>query len=185
MRKIVAGLYVSLDGVTESPENWTFPYFNDEVAQAIGSQMAGSDAMLLGRRTYEEFAAYWPGSDAPFADAINGTPKYVVSTTLDSVGWQNSTLLRGGLAEGLAGLRQGPGKDISITGSVTLVRSLLGMGLVDELRLLLYPVVVGSGRRLFDHAGDQVALKLLDSRTFGTGVVSLTYEPAGDRREAP
>ena len=131
------GLFVSLDGVTE-PEGWTFPYFDDELAQAIGAQMATSDAILLGRRTHEEFAAYWPDADALFADYINETPKYVVSTTLTSVGWRNSTLLRD-LVGSVAALKREPGRDISITGSVTLVRTLLGVGLVDELRLPLYP----------------------------------------------
>lgn len=184
MRKIVAGLFVSLDGVTEAPEGWTFPYFDDEVGQAIGAQMAASDAMLLGRRTYEEFARYWPDADAPFAGYMNETPKYVASTTLRSVDWRNSTLLRGDLAGAVAALKREPGKDISITGSVTLVRTLLGGGLVDELRLLLYPIVVGRGKRLIEGDSDQVPMKLLDSRTFGTGVVSLTYEAVGGGREA-
>lgn len=184
MRKIVAGLFVSLDGVTESPEGWTFPYFDDELGQAIGAQMATSDAMLLGRRTYEEFATYWPDADAPFADYMNETPKYVVSTTLTSVGWRNSTLLPGDVVGSVAALKREPGRDISITGSVTLVRTLLGVGLVDELRLLLYPIVVGRGKRLFEGASDQIAMKLVDSKTFGTGVISMTYEPAGTGREA-
>jgi dihydrofolate reductase len=182
MRKIVAGLYVSLDGVTESPEKWTFPYFNDEVGQVIASQMAEADAGLLGRRTYQEFAAYWPdktAEDNPVADYINNMPKFVISTTLQSVEWRNSTLITGDVAVQLTQLKQQPGKNISVTGSATLVRSLLREGLLDELRLLLYPVVVGTGRRLFEDGGDQVALKLVDSKAFSTGVVSLTYEPTG------
>jgi len=183
MRKIVAGLYVSLDGVVESPEKWTFPYFNDEVGQAIGAQMAESDAGLLGRRTYEQFAAYWPdktAEDSPFADYINNTTRYVVSTTLKSVEWKNSILISGNVAEEITKIKQQPGKNISITGSATLVRSLLRDGLIDELRLLVYPVVVGVGKRLFEGFGDQIALKLVDSKTFGNGVLSLTYEPAGE-----
>lgn len=183
MRRIVAGLFVSLDGVTEAPEGWTFPYFDDEIGQTIGMQMASSDAMLLGKRTYEEFAAYWPDADAPFAGYMNETPKYVASTTLTSLEWRNSTLLRGDVIGAVAALKREPGKDISVTGSVTLVRTLLGVGLVDELRLLLYPIVVGRGKRLFEGASDQVPMKLLDSRTFGTGVVSLTYEPTGVGKE--
>jgi len=182
MRKIVAGLYVSLDGVTESPEKWSFPYFNDEVGQTLGSQIATSDTLLLGRRTYQEFAAYWPdktAQDDPFADYINTVPKLVVSTTLTTLEWNNSTLINGDVAEQLSRLKQQPGKDISITGSVTLVGSLLRQGLLDELRLLLYPIVVGTGRRLFQDAGDQVPLKLVDSQAFSTGVVSLVYQPAG------
>jgi hypothetical protein len=117
MRKIVAGLYVSLDGVTESPEKWTFPYFNDEVGQVISSQMAETDAGLLSRRTYEEFAAYWPNQtaeDNPFADHINNMPKFVVSTTLQSVEWRNSTLITGDVAGQLTHLKELPGKNISL-----------------------------------------------------------------------
>ena len=184
-RKIVAGLFVSLDGVTESPEGWTFPYFDDELGQAIGAQMATSDAILARQENgHEEFAAYWPDADAPFADYINETPKYVVSTTLTSVGWRNSTLLRGDLVGSVAALKREPGRDISITGSVTLVRTLLGVGLVDELRLLLYPDRRRPREAPVRGASDQVAMKLVDSKTFGTGVISITYEPAGTGREA-
>ena len=180
MRKIVAGLFVSLDGVMEAPEQWHFPYFNDEMGQAVASQMAAADTMLLGRRTYEEFAAYWAnqGSEVEFADQINRTPKLVASTTLTSVDWQNSTLIRGDVAGELRRIKQEPGKDISITGSATLVRSLLRDGLIDELRLLVHPIVVGSGRRLFEDSGDRVPLKLVASQTFSTGVLYLTYAPA-------
>jgi dihydrofolate reductase len=182
MRKIVAGLLVSLDGVAESPEKWTFPFFNDEVGQVIQSQMDASDAMLLGRRTYEEWAAYWPdktAQDDPFADYINNAPKFVVSTTLKSVEWRNSTLITGDVAEELAKLKWQPGKDITISGSITLVGSLLRNRLLDELSLLLHPVVVGTGRRLFEDPAGHVPLKLMGSRVLSNGVLSLTYEPAG------
>ena len=152
MRKVTAGLFVSLDGVTESPETWQLPYFNDEMGEVIGAAMAQADAMLLGRVTYQEFAAYWPGvssEDQPFADYMNNTPKYVVSTTLDTVEWNNSTLIKGNVAEEIARLKQQPGKNIGITGSVTLVQSLLQEDLLDELGLMIHPVVVGAGRRLF------------------------------------
>ena len=141
--------------------------------------MAGADTILLGRRTYEEFAAYWAdkGSEVDFADQINNTPKLVASTTLESVGWQNSTLIRGDVATELMRLKQEPGKDISITGSGTLVRSLLRDKVLDELRLLVHPIVVGTGKRLFPDGADRVPLKLLDSRTLSTGVLYLTYEP--------
>jgi dihydrofolate reductase len=179
MRKIVAGLFISLDGVTEAPENWQLPYLNDELLEAVGSAMAESDTMVLGRRTYEEFASYWPqqGSEVQFADHMNDTPKLVASTTLDSVEWRNATLLKGDVAEELARLKQQPGKDISITGSATLVRSLLHQGVMDELRLLVHPVVVGHGNRLFPDGEPQRPLELVDSKTFSTGVVSLTYRP--------
>lgn len=180
MGRIVAGLFLSLDGVMEAPERWNPPYFNDEMGAAIGATMAESDAMLLGRVTYEEWAAYWPsqGDDNEFAGFINAVPKFVVSTTLDTVAWRNSTLIDGDVAAEIAALKEQPGKDISISGSATLVRSLLRDNLLDELRLMVHPVVVGSGRRLFEGDGGQKALKLVDSTTFSTGVVSLTYVPA-------
>ena len=180
MRKIVAGLFISLDGVVEAPDQWHFPYFNDEMGEAVSAQMAAADTMLLGRVTYQEFAGYWPqqGSEVELADHMNNTPKFVVSTTLDSAEWQNTTLIRGNVVEELTRLKQRPGKDISIVGSPTLVRSLLRDGLLDELRLLVHPIVVGRGKRLFEQGSDQTALKLAESKTFGTGVLYLTYEPA-------
>jgi dihydrofolate reductase len=192
MRKIVAGLFISLDGVVEAPETWHFPYFNDEMGEAVSSQMAAADTMLLGRRTYEEFAAYWPNqTDEPFADTMNKTPKLVASTTLNEVEWQNSTLIQGNVAEELRRLKQEPGKNISITGSGTLVRSLIRDEVLDELRLLVHPFVVGSGKRLFDGDLDHKPLALVDSKVFSTGVLYLTYAPAADtppdteRKEIP
>jgi dihydrofolate reductase len=187
MRKVTAGLFVSLDGVTESPEKWQLPYFNDEMGEAIGAAMAAADAMLLGRVTYQEFASYWPGvssEDQPFADYMNNTPKYVVSTSLDTVEWNNSTLIKDNVAAEIARLKQQPGKNIGITGSATLVQSLLQDDLLDELMLMVHPVVVGSGKRLFEDGGALKELKLVDSKTFSTGVVSLTYQPAGKEAEA-
>jgi dihydrofolate reductase len=187
MRKVTAGLFVSLNGVTESPEKWQLPYFNDEMGEAVGAAMAAADAMLLGRVTYEEFASYWPGvssEDQPFADHMNNTPKYVVSRTLEEpLEWNNSTLVKGNLAEEISRLKRQPGKDIGITGSVTLVQSLLQEDLLDELGLMIHPVVVGSGKRLFEEGGDPKGLKLVDSKTFSTGVVYLTYRPAGKEEE--
>ncbi len=174
---------MSLDGVVGSPEKWHFPYFNDEMGEAVGAAMAESDAMLLGRVTYQEFASYWPGvssEDQPFAAHMNDTPKYVVSTTLaEPLEWSNSTLIKGDVAEEISRLKQQPGKNIGITGSATLVRSLLREDLLDELGLMVHPIVVGSGRRLFEEGGDPKGLTLLDSKTFSTGVVYLTYGPVG------
>jgi dihydrofolate reductase len=181
MRKITAGLFISLDGVVESPEKWHFPYLNDEMMEVIGSGMATSDAMLLGRVTYQDFAAYWPTStDEPIASHMNNTPKYVVSTTLEQAEWSNSTLIKGNVVEELTRLKQQPGKNIQIVGSPTLVRSLLQADVLDELGLLLHPVVVGSGKRLFTDGGDLKRLKLVDAKTFSTGVLSLTYQPASN-----
>ncbi len=179
MRKIVAGLFITLDGVVESPEKWHDPYFNDEMLAAVTSLMDAADTMLLGRRTYQEFAAFWSSSEDPFAARMNDTPKVVVSTTLDTVAWQNSTLIRGNVAEQLTALKQQSGKQIGITGSATLVRSLLHDNLLDELHLLVHPIVVGSGKRLFEDGGNRVALTLVDSQTFSTGVLYLTYQPTG------
>lgn len=182
MRKIVAGLFISIDGVVEDPHLWHFPYFNDEMGEAVGSQMAASDAMLLGRVTYQGFAGFWPGKtdqDVPGADHMNNTPKYVVSTTLETLEWQNSTLIGGNVAEEVFKLKQQPGKDIAITGSATLVQALLREDLLDELRLLVHPIVVGSGKRLLgDGGGDPKKLDLVDSKIFSTGVCYLTYQPA-------
>jgi dihydrofolate reductase len=180
MRKIVAGLFMSLDGVVEAPEQWQAPYFDEETGQVLGAQMAAADTLLLGRRTYQEFAAFWPNqpSEVPFADYINSTPKLVASTTLDSVEWQNTTVLNGNVAEELTRLKQQPGKNIAINGSGTLVRSLLRDGLLDELGLLVCPIVVGRGKHLSED-GQQLPLKLVAARTFGTGVLSLTYTPTG------
>jgi dihydrofolate reductase len=182
MRKVVASEFVSLDGVVESPEKWHFPYFNDEIGDAIGAAMAASDAMLMGRVLYEEWAAFWPNQDPdenPVAARMNGVRKYVVSTTLqEPLEWQNSTLIGDNVAEEISRLKEQPGKDISISGSPTLVRSLLQDGLLDELRLMVHPIVVGSGKRLFEDGGDQKSLQLVDSKTFSTGVLYLTYQPA-------
>jgi dihydrofolate reductase len=182
MRKVVAWELVSLDGVMESPERWSFQFHNDEMAEANASGMAAADAMLFGRLTYQEFAAFWPyqnSAEQPFTDYLNNTPKYVVSTTLEEpLEWQNSSLIKDDIAEVVANLKQQPGKDIGIVGSGTLVRSLLRDGLLDELGLMVHPIVLGSGKRLFEEGGDQMALDLVDSKTFSTGVLNLTYRPA-------
>ncbi len=187
MRKVTAGLFVSLDGVMESPDKWQFPYFNEEMGEAVGAAMAASDAMLLGRVTYQEFASYWPGvssEDQPFAAYMNDTLKYVVSTTLEEpLEWSNSTLIKGNVAEEIARLKQQPGENIGITGSATLVRSLLRDDLIDELGLMVHPVVVGSGKRLFEDWGEPKGLKLVSLRTFDTGVVYLTYGPTREEGE--
>jgi dihydrofolate reductase len=182
MRKIVSGLFISLDGVIEAPHEWHFPYFNDEMGAAVDAQMKKSDTMLLGRVTYEEFAGYWPNqneAEVDIAGYMNNTPKLVVSNTLkpDDVTWQNTTLITGNVAEQLAAIKEQPGRDISITGSATLVRSLLRDGLLDELQLLLHPVVVGHGKHLFVDDGMKAPLKLVNERTHDNGVLHLTYQP--------
>jgi dihydrofolate reductase len=181
MRKIIAGLFISLDGVVEAPNEWHFPYFNDEMGQEVGSLMAGNDTMLLGRQTYSEFASYWPhqSSDVPPADYMNNTPKLVVSNSLEApLEWQNSTLVTGDAMEELRKIKAGPGRNIGVTGSGSLVRSMLRAGVLDELHLLIHPIAVGKGKRLFDNLDGQVPLKLVESRTFSTGVIAVTYVPA-------
>jgi dihydrofolate reductase len=179
MRKIVAGLFSSLDGVIENPNEWMGPYFSPELGQAVGSLMGAQDVMLLGRVTYDEFAAHWPRQEGEMADTMNGTPKYVVSGTLKSAGWQNTTLIpaAGAFAE-IAALKQRPGRNIGMTGSATLTAALLREGLLDELHLFVLPLVAGSGKRLFGPPGDRLPLRLLDSATFPAGAVHLTYAPA-------
>jgi dihydrofolate reductase len=180
MRKIVAGLFVSVDGVVEAPETWTGPYFSPEIGQHIGSLIGAGDTLLLGRVTYQKFAESFSGDTTgdPMAATMNNFPKLVVSTTLDRAQWQNSTLISTGAAAEIARLKQQPGKNINVSGSATLVGWLLREGLLDELDLLVFPVVVGSGRRLFAADGDQVPLKLAESQTFSTGVMHLSYQPA-------
>jgi dihydrofolate reductase len=179
MRKIVAGLFISLDGVVEAADQWMGPWFNAELGQTIGSLMAAQDAMLLGRVTYQDFAAHWPQQTGEMADTMNGTAKYVVSGTLQSADWQNSTLIPAASAFAeIAELKQQPGKNIGMTGSGTLVSSLLREGLLDELHLFVFPLVAGPGQRLFTGSGDKLPLKLLDSATFGSGVVHSTYAKA-------
>jgi dihydrofolate reductase len=182
MRKVVAWELVSLDGVMESPEEWSFSYSNDEMAEANAAGMAASDAVLLGRVTYEEFAAFWPYQDRaeqPFTDYLNDNSKYVVSTTLqEPLEWQNSTLIEGNVAEKIVELKRRPGKDITILGSGALVGTLLQEDLLDELRLMVHPVVVGRGKRLFEEGSDRKTLELVDSKTFSVGVLYLTYRPA-------
>jgi dihydrofolate reductase len=181
MRKLVAVELVSLDGVMETPEEWAFPYSNDEMEEANASGMAASDALLLGRVTYEALATFWPHQPGgtPMVDYINCVPKFVVSETLEEpLGWNNSTLIEGNVTEGINELKRRAGKDITIIGSGALVRTLLGEGLLDELRLMVHPIVLGSGKRLFEDGDDRKGLELIDSRTFGTGVVYLAYQPA-------
>ena len=179
MRKIVAGLFISLDGVIEDANEWTGPWFNAEVGQAVGAMIAAQDAMLLGRVTYDAFAAHWPHQAGEMADTMNGAAKYVVSGTLKSADWQNTTVIpRDQAAQQITELKQQPGKNIGMTGSGTLVGWLLREGLLDELHLLVFPVVLGHGKRLFAELADKVPVKLLDSATYETGVVHLTYTRA-------
>ncbi|WP_336206989.1 dihydrofolate reductase family protein [Nonomuraea sp. LPB2021202275-12-8] len=180
MKKIVAGLFISLDGVVEAPQKWHFPYYDEDMGRSVGWLMERADVLLLGRRTYEEFAAHWPHQDPaePLAATLNNITKYVVSGTLDTASWQNTTIISGDVAARLTELKRQPGKDITISGSPTLVTSLLRDGLLDELHLLVHPIVIGSGQRLFEDGIGEIPLKLTASESFNTGVLDLTYERA-------
>jgi dihydrofolate reductase len=185
MRNVVAVEYLSLDGVTEDPgpagefehRGWTMPYWNDELAKVQTDQLFASDALLLGRVTYEGFVAAWPlRSGDPFADRMNSLPKFVASTTLNEAEW-NASLIKENVPEEVAKLKEQPGEDILIYGSAALVHTLMQHNLIDRYRLIVYPVILGSGKRLFTD-GIHADLNLVDAKTTSTGVAILTYQPA-------
>jgi dihydrofolate reductase len=182
MRKVASWLFLSLDGVVEAPGEWQpSDVFDEKMIADLEAQTAAEDAMLLGRITYQDWETYWPTStDEPYASHINKIPKYVVSRTLDKVDWgkwEKPTLIKGNLAEEIAKLKGQPGKNIGVGGSPTLVRSLLRDDLLDELKLMIHPIIVGKGKHLFKDDGDLKRMKLVDSKTTSTGVVILTYQP--------
>src|SRR5712691_7237330 len=186
MAKIIVTEFVSLDGVMEDPGGaedfkyggWTFEIDRGEGDKFKLDETMESDALLLGRVTYEGFAAAWPSREGEFADKFNGMPKYVVSSTLDTAEWNNSTVLKGDVAEEVSKLRQEQDGNIVVHGSGRLVQTLLENDLVDELRLMVFPVVLGSGKRLFGATSEKKRLQLVESRTVGDGVVILIYRPA-------
>lgn len=178
--KIIVTEFMTLDGVVEAPHEWSFPYWTDETAKFKLEELRAADAQLLGRVTYEGFAAAWPTmtDEEGFADRMNNMPKYVVSTTLEKADWNNTTIIKTNLAQEAVALKAQPGGDVLVAGSVTLIRALMEHGLVDEYRLLTYPIVRGKGKRLFTD-GATAALTLTESRPMGaTGVVLLRYVPA-------
>lgn len=176
MRNLVVTEFLSLDGVMENPA-WTFKYWNDEIANFKGEETSASDALLLGRVTYEGFAAAWPNSKDEGADYFNNIRKYVVSTTLDRADWNNSVIINGNVVEEIQKLKQQDGKDIVVHGSGNLIKTLMQHDLVDRYRLLIYPLVLGKGQRLFEE-GTAEKLKLVESKSFSSGVVGIIYEPA-------
>jgi dihydrofolate reductase len=183
VRKVITSEFVSLDGVMEEP-GWTFQFSSEEQDQFKFDELAASDALLLGRLTYEGFAAAWPQMEeqtGEYGAWMNGYPKYVASTTLEEpLEWNNSNLIQGNVAEEVSRLKQQPGKDILIFGSGDLVNMLMQHDLIDEYRIMVFPVVVGSGKRLFGDGSDTKVLELVETKTFGSGVVVLTYQPAGE-----
>ena len=187
--RIVSNFFISLDGVVEAPDQWHLPYFSDEMGAAIGRGVATTKAFLMGRVLYDEWSAFWP-AQAPtghgaaqetsesFASFINAIPKYVVSTTLDTASWNNTTVLSGDVAARVQEVKDGTDGDIGMSGSATLVRWLLANGLLDELNLLVHPIAVGHG--LFDDTPTHHPLQLVRHEAFSTGVLNLTYAPAGE-----
>jgi len=186
MRKVVVSEFVSLDGVIEDPGGaekskhgaWTMQYWNDEIGKFKLDEIFASDALLLGRVTYQGFAAAWPSrtDEQGFAQWMNSIPKYVVSTTLRQLDWNNSRLIKGNLPDEISKLKQQLGKNILVNGSATLVQTLMQHDLIDEYRLLVYPVVLGDGKRLFKD-GKNTKLRLAETKTFPSGVVFLQYHP--------
>jgi dihydrofolate reductase len=190
MGRIVVTEFVSLDGVMEAPgggedfeyAGWSFAIARgDEGDKFKLDEAMASEALLLGRTTYEGFAAAWPGrtDDAGFADKFNSMPKYVVSSTLENPEWNNSTVLEGDVVQAVSKLKEEVDGDIVVHGSAQLVHTLIDNDLVDELRLMVFPVVLGKGKRVFGETSDKKRLKLSDSKTVGDGVAILVYEPAG------
>jgi dihydrofolate reductase len=190
MRKITAGLFISLDGVVEAPDQWHFPYFNEEMGAAVDATLGTADTMLFGRKTYDSFAGAWPereaagGEDADFAKKLGDARKIVVSNQKLEFTWRNSEQLEGDLVEAVTALKNEPGGNIALSGSVSVVRQLLAAGLLDELHLLVHPIAVRKGMRLFDEGETPIPLRLISSETFETGVLNLVYEPARSTGDA-
>jgi len=178
MGKLVSNFFISLDGVVESPDKWHFPYFNDQMGAAIGAGMESASAMLMGRRLYDEWSEYWPqqSADEPFSGYINSVRKYVVSSSLTDPSWTNTTVLPGD-ADRIREVKKQETGSIAMSGSATTVRWLLANGLLEELHLLVHPIVVGSGQRLFSDTATH-PLKLVSQETFETGVLHTVYAPA-------
>jgi dihydrofolate reductase len=191
VRRITAGLFISLDGVVEAPDQWHFPYFNDEMGAAVDATFGKADTFLFGRKTYDSFAGAWPEreaageEDAAMAKALGDARKIVASNQELEFTWRNSEQLQGDLVETVTALKNEPGEtNIAISGSVSVVRQLLAAGLLDELHLLVHPIAVRKGKRLFDEGESPIPLTLISSQTFKTGVLNLVYAPAESTGEA-
>ncbi|MDQ3955925.1 MAG: dihydrofolate reductase family protein [Actinomycetota bacterium] len=191
MKKIIASLFISLDGVVEAPDRWHLPYFNDEMGAAVDRVFGSSDTLLIGRVTYDSFAGAWPereaagGEDADFAKKLGDARKIVVSNQKLEFEWRNSEQLQGDLVEAVPALKNEPGDaDIAMSGSPSIVRQLLAAGLLDELHLLVHPIAVRKGMRLFDEGAESIPLALISSKTFKTGVLELVYGPADSPNDA-
>jgi dihydrofolate reductase len=186
MRKIIVSEFITLDGVMEDPGGaekferggWAFQFDRGPEGDKFKlDEVMASGALLLGRKTYQGFAAAWPSRMGEFADKMNSMPKYVVSTTLEHPGWNNSTLIKGNIVEEAARLKAMQGGDILVAGSAQLVHTLMQHDLIDEYRLMVYPVVLGKGKRFFNDGSDKLALKLVEAKPVGSGVLILIYQP--------
>ncbi len=194
MRKLIVSTFITLDGVMQAPGGpeedptggfayggWSFNYWDDMMGQVMGESMAKPSELLLGRKTYEIFAAHWPYiKDDPVADKLNSVKKYVISRTLDEASWNNSTLVTGDVAQAVRNLKEQNGPEIQVLGSGNLIQTLLKHDLIDEFRLWIFPVTIGKGKRLFGEGTQPASFKLIDSKTSTTGVIIATYEPAGE-----
>jgi dihydrofolate reductase len=189
MARVVVSEFISLDGVMQAPggepgyrhSGWVMKFPDPEQFKYKLAEVLAHETLLLGRKTYEGFAAAWPSRTGEFADKMNSMPKYVASTTLKSAEWSNSTVLRNNVPEAVAKLKAQPGGDILVVGSRTLVNTLKQHDLIDEYRLMVFPIVLGSGMRLFDESEDAATLKLVDTRPLANGATILTYHPARSR----
>jgi dihydrofolate reductase len=191
MRKIIAGVFIALDGVVEDPQDWHFPYFNDEMGAAVTATLGAAGIVLFGRKTYDSFAGAWPereaagGEDAGMAKALGDARKIVVSNQPLEFTWRNSEQLKGDLVQAVAALKNQPDDTvIGLSGSISVVRQLLAAGLLDELHLLVHPIAVRKGMRLFDEGETAIPLRLLSAETFTTGVLNLVYGPASSTGDA-
>jgi len=194
MRKLVTSTFVTLDGIMQAPGGpgeddsggftsggWSVNYWDDMMGQVMGETFARQPELLLGRKTYEIFAAYWPNAaDEPGADNLNNAKKYVVSRTLDRVDWNNSTLIKGDVVKEITRLKELDGPELQVHGSSNLIQTLLKHNLIDEMHLWIFPVAIGNGKRLFGEGTNPSGYKLLDSRTSTTGVIIATYELSGE-----
>lgn len=193
MRKLVTSTFVTLDGIMQAPGGpgeddsggfksggWSVNYWDDMLDQAMGEIFAKRPELLLGRKTYEIFAAYWPNSDEPGADDLNNAKKYVISRTLDKVNWNNSTLIKGDVVKEITRLKELDAPELQVHGSSNLIQTLLKHDLIDEMHLLIFPVVIGNGKRFFGEGTHPSSFKLMGSKTSSTGVIIATYERKGE-----
>ncbi|MFJ6567262.1 dihydrofolate reductase family protein [Streptomyces sp. NPDC091292] len=193
MRKLIVTEFIAADGVVEAPHEWHFPYFDDDMTRVVAGWMSDADGLLLGRTTYDGFAAAWPKlpADTPGAAEMNGIAKYVVSSTLEEPDWHNTTVVSGdgdgdgdGIADAIRALKERDGKNIIVMGSARLVQFLLAEGLVDEIDLLVHPIVVGKGQRLFEEGLATTSLRVVSSESFGSGVQHIVYAPTETETES-